>query len=285
MYKFKPILKTLVWGTETWVMSSVPGNESVVAEGPEAGKTLNEIYGGEFPLLVKFIDAHDDLSIQVHPNDELARKRHGCNGKTEMWYVIKSDNGHLISGFSKKVSREEYMAKVADNTVTEVLKDYKIQNGDVFFLPSGRIHAIGGGSYIAEIQQTSNITYRIYDYGRLGLDGKPRELHTEQALDAIDWSVLPDYQTHYDKKKNDESLLVKCPYFTTSLFDLDRPFEKSLEGTGDFLMVMCLEGEGTINDTTIVAGEAILATEKDIKLTFTPDADSGMKLMTSYIGK
>lgn len=285
MYKFKPILKTLVWGTENWVMSSVPGNESVVAEGPDEGKTLNEIYGGEFPLLVKFIDAHDDLSIQVHPDDELARKRHGCNGKTEMWYVIKSDNGHLISGFSKKVSREEYMAKVADNTVTDVLKDYKIQNGDVFFLPSGRIHAIGGGSYIAEIQQTSNITYRIYDYGRLGLDGKPRELHTEQALDAIDWSVLPDYQTHYDKKKNDESLLVKCPYFTTSLFDLDRPFEKSLEGTGDFLMVMCLEGKGTINDTTIVAGEAILATEKDIKLTFTPDAVSGMKLMTSYIEK
>lgn len=285
MYKFKPILKTLVWGTENWVMSSVPGNESVVAEGPEAGKTLNEIYGGEFPLLVKFIDAHDDLSIQVHPDDELAMKRHGCNGKTEMWYVIKSDNGHLISGFSKKVTKEEYMAKVADNTVTEVLKDYKIQSGDVFFLPSGRIHAIGGGSYIAEIQQTSNITYRIYDYGRLGLDGKPRELHTEQAIDAIDWTVLPDYQTHYEKKVNDETLLVKCPYFVTSLFELSEPFEKTLEGTGDFLMVMCLEGKGKINDTSIEAGEAVLATKDDIKLTFSPDAVSGMKLMTSYIEK
>lgn len=285
MYKFKPILKTLVWGTENWVISSVPGNESVVAEGPDAGKTLNEIYGGEFPLLVKFIDAHDDLSIQVHPNDELARERHGCNGKTEMWYVIKSDNGHLISGFSQPVSKEEYMAKVADNTITDVLKDYKIHNGDVFFLPSGRIHAIGGGSYIAEIQQTSNITYRIYDYGRLGLDGKPRELHTEQALDAIDWSVLPDYQTHYEKKANDETLLVKCPYFTTSLFDLDKPFEKDLKGTGDFLMVMCLEGRGTINGTSIEAGEAILATEADKSLVFTPDTESGMKLMTSFIEK
>ena len=283
MYKFKPILKTLVWGTEKWVMSSVPGNESVVAEGPEAGKTLNEIYGGEFPLLVKFIDAHDDLSIQVHPNDELAHERHNCNGKTEMWYVIGSDNGHLLSGFSKEVSREEYARRVEDGTITDVLARYEIEPGDVFFLPAGRIHAIGGGSYIAEIQQTSNITYRIYDYKRLGLDGKPRELHTEQALDAIDWSVIPDYRTRYELKPDDETLLVDCPYFTTSLYDLSNPVRKDISGLGSFLVVMCLEGSGTINGTSIEAGEAALLTSSEAEAVFCPDGR--MKLLTSYINQ
>ena len=150
LYKFKPILKTLVWGTESWVLSGVPGNESVVAEGPDAGRTLNDIYGGEFPLLIKFIDAHDDLSIQVHPNDELAARRHGCKGKTEMWYVIGAGEGaHLFSGLSKSVTPSEYEAHVLDGTITSILADYKVAPGDVFFLPAGRIHAIGGGCYLA----------------------------------------------------------------------------------------------------------------------------------------
>lgn len=281
MYKFKPILKTLVWGTEKWVISGVPGNESIVAEGPDAGKTLNEIYEGEFPLLVKFIDAHDDLSIQVHPNDELARRRHGCNGKTEMWYVIGSNNGHLLSGFAKNISRDEYVSRVEDGTITDVLSRYDIKEGDVFFLPAGRIHAIGGGSYIAEIQQTSNITYRIYDYKRPGLDGKPRELHTEQALDAIDWSVLPDYKTHYAFRQNEETPLVKCPYFTTSLYDLSEPLDKDISGHGPFTVIMCLEGAGTINGTSISAGEAVLMTSSETFLHLVPSGK--MKLLTSHI--
>ncbi len=285
MYKFKPILKTLVWGTEKWVISGVPGNESIVAEGPDSGKTLNEVFGGEFPLLIKFIDAHDDLSIQVHPNDDLAMKRHNCKGKTEMWYVIKSEGGHLVSGFSKEVSKEEYKAKVADGSITDVLQSYPIAEGDVFYIPSGRIHAIGGGSYIAEIQQTSNITYRIFDYNRKGLDGKPRELHTEQALDAIDWSVLPDYRTHYQKKTDDECLLVDCPYFTTSTFELTKPFTKELPSTADFLVIICMEGKGRIGNLEIEAGEAVLATAKDRNISFIPSDGGKMKLMTSYISK
>ena len=281
MYKFKPILKTLVWGTENWVLSGVHGNESVVAEGPEAGRTLNDTYGGEFPLLIKFIDAHDDLSIQVHPDDELAKARHGCNGKTEMWYVIGSDNGHLLSGFSKRITKEEYKAKVDDGTITDVLSRYNIKEGDVFFLPAGRIHAIGGGSNIAEIQQTSDITYRIYDYKRPGLDGKPRELHTELAVDAIDWSVQPDYRTHYEHKKNAGVEIVKCPYFTTDLYELDEEVRVNLSENSPFLVVICLEGEGSVNGTDIKTGEAALIMKEEAEAIFSPSGT--MKLLTSRI--
>lgn len=281
MYKFKPILKTLVWGTENWVLSGVHGNESVVAEGPEAGRTLNDIYGGEFPLLIKFIDAHDDLSIQVHPDDELAKARHGCNGKTEMWYVIGSDNGHLLSGFSKEITKEEYKAKVDDGTITDALSRYEIAEGDVFFLPAGRIHAIGGGSHIAEIQQTSDITYRIYDYKRPGLDGKPRELHTELAVDAIDWSVRQDYRTHYEHKQNAGIEIVKCPYFTTDLYDLTEEVKVSLSENSPFLVVICLEGEGFVNGTNIKAGEAALIMKDEAEAIFSPSGT--MKLLTSRI--
>ena len=195
MYKFQPILKSLIWGGEkiapykgiatdqrnigeSWELSGVKDNESVVAEGPEAGTSLPELiarhgaallgkanygrFGEEFPLLIKFIDARQDLSIQVHPNDELAWERHKSKGKTEMWYVVSADkDAHLRSGFSKQVTPAEYEASVGDNTITDILADYKIAPGDVFFLPAGRVHSIGAGSFIAEIQQTSNITYRI----------------------------------------------------------------------------------------------------------------------------
>ena len=254
--KFKPILKTLVWGGEkiapfkgidtdqhnigeSWELSGVKDNESVVANGPLAGRTITELIaeykdrligranyektGTEFPLLIKFIDARQDLSIQVHPDDRLAAERHnGSKGKTEMWYVVNADkDAHLMSGLTRAITPEEYVARVADNTITEVLHDYKVSPGDVFFLPAGRIHSIGAGSFIAEIQQTSNITYRIYDFGRLGLDGKPRELHTELAKDAIDYNVYDDYRTHYTEKKNEETELVSCSYFTTSLLETD----------------------------------------------------------------
>jgi mannose-6-phosphate isomerase len=270
MYKFAPILKTLVWGTEKWVLSSVKGSESVVAEGPDKGKTLNEVYGGEFPLLIKFIDSRTDLSIQVHPNDELAAKRHGCHGKTEMWYVAAADEGaHLLSGLKKNITPQEYVSLVEQNKIVDVLADYPVNQGDVFFLPAGRIHAIGGGCHIVEIQQTSDITYRIYDYGRMGMDGKPRQLHTELAKDAIDYSVLPDYRTHYEKKDDTLTQLVKCPYFTTSLLTLTAPY--SLKAEGKATVIICFGGKAKVasgaESYDIAEGEVILAGEGDFSIT------------------
>ena len=221
MYKFQPIIKTLVWGTESWGLFGVPGNESIVAEGPAAGKKITELFPGQFPLLIKFIDAHDDLSIQVHPDDELAAKRHNCKGKTEMWYIIGAREGaHLLSGFKEKIDADKYVELVEKGEIVSVLSDYKVAPGDVFFLPAGRVHAIGGGCYLAEIQQTSDITYRIFDYNRPGLDGKPRQLHTQEAKDAIDYTVYPDYRTRYVAAPDCSVELVDCPYFKTELLEL-----------------------------------------------------------------
>ena len=318
--KFEPILKTIVWGGEkiapykgieteqkhigeSWELSGVAGNESVVAEGPLKGKTIAQLVkeykgqlvgehvyentGDEFPLLIKFIDALSDLSIQVHPNDELAAARHnGSKGKTEMWYVVAADKGaHLLAGLTKKITPEEYAAKVADGTITDVLARYDVHPGDVFFLPAGRIHAICGGCFIAEIQQTANITYRIYDYGRLGLDGKPREVHTELAKDAIDYTVYPDYRTHYSPQKDEEQEVVTCPYFTTSIYDLTLPYAKDLSGIDSFMVVMCLEGEGTLEvdgeEVGVHQGETVLIPATADDLCFVPDGS--MKVLTSYI--
>lgn len=282
MYKFEPILKTLVWGTENWVLSGVPGSESVVAEGPEAGKTLTEVYGGEFPLLIKFIDAHRDLSIQVHPDDRLALERHGCKGKTEMWYIIGAAEGaHLYSGLSAAVTPEEYARRVEDGTITDVLADHKVAPGDVFFIPSGRIHAICGGCYLAEIQETSDITYRIYDYKRPGLDGKPRQLHTELAKEAIDYSVSDDYRTHYARRANAPVELVKCPHFTTTLFELSAPLSCPAPGGGHWLTVACASGAGTVNGAALSAGQALLLTPSETSLDLVPSTP-GFKILTSY---
>ena len=320
MYKFKPILKSLIWGGEkiapykqietdqhnigeSWELSGVKDNESVVAEGPEAGTSLPDLiarhgsallgrenferFGTEFPLLIKFIDARQDLSIQVHPNDELAWERHKSKGKTEMWYVVAADEGaHLRSGFAKEVTPEEYEASVADNTITDILTDYKIQPGDVFFLPAGRVHAIGAGSFIAEIQQTSNITYRIYDYGRVGADGKPRELHTELAKGAIDYTVLPDYRTHYRPEYDKRVELVSCPYFTTSLYDLTRQQGVDLSRLNSFIVVICLEGRGTLtsdagSSVSIHQGETVLVPASTWSMGMIPDGR--MKVLTSWI--
>ena len=318
--KFEPILKTIVWGGEkiapykgietdqkhigeSWELSGVAGNESVVAEGPLKGKTIAQLVkeykanlvgkhvyentGDEFPLLIKFIDALSDLSIQVHPNDELAAKRHnGSKGKTEMWYVVDAEPGaHLLSGLTEKITPEQYAAKVADGTITDVLARYEVHPGDVFFLPAGRIHAICGGCFIAEIQQTSNITYRIYDYGRLGLDGKPREVHTELAKDAIDYTVYPDYRTHYEPRQNEEQEVVSCKYFTTSIYDLTLPYAKDLSEIDSFLVVMCLTGSGAIEvdgeEVPVHQGETVLIPAAADDICFVPDGS--MKVLTSYI--
>ncbi len=319
--KFKTIFKSVVWGGEkiapfkgvetdqhnigeSWELSGVKGNESVVAEGELAGKTVAELAaeykgellgqkvyektGTEFPLLVKFIDARDDLSIQVHPDDKLAAERHnGSKGKTEMWYVVQADEkAHLMSGLTKNITPEEYASKVDDNTVTEVLHDYNVKAGDVFFLPAGRIHSIGSGCFIAEIQQTSDITYMIYDFGRKGLDGKPRELHTELSKAAIDYTVLPDYKTAYTEKQNEENEIVSCEYFTTSLYDLDKPVTKEVKSLDSFLIVICTEGKGSLTDSegntvSLRQGETVLVPACTGSVTFTPEGK--LKLLTSYI--
>ena len=263
IYRFQPILKTLVWGTENWVLSGVKGNETKVVGGPADGKTLNELYGGEFPLLIKFIDAKKDLSIQVHPNDEVAQQRHGCKGKTEMWYMIDTAPGaHLLAGLSKEITKEDYVKLVEEGRITEVLADHKVAPGDVFFLPAGRIHAICGGCYLAEIQETSDITYRIFDYNRPGLDGKPRQLHTQEAKDVIDYKVYPSYKTDYTPRKNAGVEVARCQSFTTDVYDLTKPVSVDLSAQasvpGSFYIVMALKGEGSISGTTIKAGEALL---------------------------
>ena len=287
MYKFDPILKTLVWGTESWVLSGVPGSESIVSEGPDKGRKISEIWPGEFPLLIKFIDARRDLSIQVHPDDELAAKRHSCRGKTEMWYITGAEKGaSLISGLKVPLTPEEYVRRVSEGSITEVLASHEVHPGDVFFLPAGRIHAIGGGCRLAEIQQTSDITYRIYDYNRPGLDGKPRQLHTEQAKDAIDYRVFPDYRTHYEACTDKEVLLIDCPQFRTTRLDLTKPFRKSLAACGDFLVLVALEGGGSIEGPEgkldISAGEAVLVPSRESEVVIVPGKE-GLNLLATCI--
>jgi mannose-6-phosphate isomerase len=285
MYKFEPILKTLVWGSEKWVLSAVPGSESVVSEGPDKGRRITDIYPGTFPILVKFIDAKQDSSIQVHPGDELAARRHNCSGKTEMWYVIRAEKGaKLLSGFSRQIGPEQYGELVRRDEIVSVLASHDVSEGDVFFLPAGRVHAIGAGCYLAEIQQTSDITYRIYDYRRPGLDGKPRPLHTELAKDAIDYTVYPDYRTHYTPCKDTEITLADCPYFRTGLLELDAPYLRSLSDCREFAVLICMEGEGRVRSAEsslcLRAGETILAFASEGELAIEPSA-SGMKLLTA----
>ena len=319
--KFEPLLTTFVWGGEkiapykgidsqeknigeSWEVSDVEGRVSVVANGPLAGKTLsqlvkeykgrlvgNHVYentGDVFPLLLKFIDALKDLSIQVHPSDELAaRLQPGNKGKTEMWYVISADPGaKLYSGLSKALTAEQLAAKAADGSITEALACYEVHPGDVFFLPPGRIHAICGGCFIAEIQQTSDITYRIYDYGRMGLDGKPRQLHLEQAKLAVDYKVYPEgYRTRYEPAQDEEVELISCPYFTTSVLDLILPYAKDLSELDSFFTVMCIEGSGSLEvdgeEISIRQGETVLIPADADDVCFIPE--EGMKLLTSYI--
>ncbi len=294
MYKFTPILKTLVWGTESWVLSGVPGDESVVAEGPEAGKKITEIYPGQFPLLIKFIDTKQDLSVQVHPDDKLAMARYGLNGKTEMWYVIDAAPGaSLMSGLKEQITPDDYVRLVEEDRITDVLARHAVSPGDVFFLPAGRIHAIGGGCFLAEIQQTSDLTYRIYDYGRLGLDGKPRQLHTQEAKDAIDYRVYPEYRTKYRMQRDAAVELVRCPYFTTELFELTR--EMTIPGrTGDdkgFLIVIGVSGQvrlRTAQDETVLSpGEAVLVPAADGALSALPlpgdGGDGSARFLTTHL--
>jgi mannose-6-phosphate isomerase len=219
---------------------------SVVSEHPEAilGKAVNEKYHGQLPLLVKFIDARRDLSIQVHPNDDMARRLHGKMGKSEMWYIIKADEGaHLYAGFSKRITLDEYHRRIADGTITEVLADHQVKAGDVFFLPAGRVHAICGGILLAEVQQSSDITYRIFDYNRPGMDGKPRELHTDLAAQALDFHVEANYRTAYADTSNRAVQVIDTPHFDVRVMEISKPFHRDLRKYDSFIISMCLEGD------------------------------------------
>jgi mannose-6-phosphate isomerase len=296
--KFEPILKEIIWGGdeicrfksiepartgigESWEISHVKDNISVVANGELKGKSLEtlidiygdkllgkkviEKFGNTFPLLIKFIDARDALSIQVHPDDELAKKRHNSCGKTEMWYVVKAAPGaYLYSGFSQAITPERYVKSLEDNTFINYLQRHEVKAGDVFFLPAGRVHAIGKGCFIAEIQQTSNITYRIYDYNRKDAQGNPRELHTDLAKEAIDYRIYPDYKSAYSPKQNEIQTLVSCNYFTTRAIEANQGETIRFTDANDlFSIYICMEGKACLRDksgnlTEIRQGETIL---------------------------
>lgn len=318
--KFKPILKQTIWGGdriipfkglnedlknvgESWELSGVPENESVVANGEFAGKSLREMinifreelvgesvykrFSTKFPLLIKFIDAREDLSIQVHPNDELAQKRHNSLGKTEMWYVMDATPGaKLRSGFAKEVTPKEYKDSVANSTITDLLAEYEIHPGDVFFLPAGRVHSIGAGAFIAEIQETSDITYRIFDFNRKDANGNTRELHTELAKDAIDYEVLDDYRTQYEPVQNEPVELVNCPYFTTSVYDMTESITCDYTELDSFVVLICMEGSCKVTDnegnvTNFKAGETILLAATTQEVTIEPDEHT--RILETYV--
>jgi mannose-6-phosphate isomerase len=275
-YKFTPLVKTLIWGTESWQISGVENNETplvndrktlnqLVSEqkGLLLGKANYQRFGDEFPLLIKFIDAHRDLSIQVHPNDEVA-KRHGkLRGKTEMWYVMDSaPDASLYNGLKKQITPEQYKEMVANDTICDALAKYQVKEGDCFYIPAGRIHAICGGCYLAEIQQTSDITYRIYDYKRKDKDGNYRQLHTQEAAESIDFKVQDDYRTHYTPQKNESQLLVDCPYFSTAVYDLTESMSIDYTELDSFVILIGLKGEATLTidgeEVSFKGGESLL---------------------------
>lgn len=274
-FKFTPLLKTLIWGTESWQISGVAGNETLAEDGSSlntlvkekkgqlVGEANYQRFGDEFPLLIKFIDARQDLSIQVHPSDEIAHRQGKPRGKTEMWYVMESAaDAKLYNGLKMKITPDEYKQMVAEDTICDALAQYAVKEGDCFFIPAGRIHAIGAGCYLAEIQQTSDVTYRIYDYKRKDKDGNYRQLHTQEASECIDYCVKDDYRQQYEPKKNESQLLVECPYFNTAVYDLDEPMEIDYSELDSFVILIGLKGEGALNidgdEVSFKAGESIL---------------------------
>jgi mannose-6-phosphate isomerase len=250
------------------------------------GKKVYDHFGNIFPLLIKFIDANDDLSVQVHPNDELAKKRHNSFGKTEMWYVIEADPGAtLIAGFNREMNEKEYVEALNSGHIMDILNREDVKAGDVFFLPAGRVHTIGKGLLIAEIQQTSDITYRIYDFDRVDDKGNKRELHTEEALAAIDYKHYPDYKTKYQHKKDEAVEVVKCPYFTTNIMDFTHGTEKDYSALDSFVIHVCVAGEYTIKHNNLAypvkMGECILLPKTIDKIEL--KTTSGFKILESYI--
>ena len=264
---------------ESWEISGVDGHVSVVSNGFLKGNDLEELievymgdlvgdkvfdkFGTGFPLLIKFIDANDDLSVQVHPDDELAEKRHDSFGKTEMWYVVDADKGAKLNcGFNKPLDADQYLEALSSGKIMDVLNFVEVKSGDIFFMPAGRVHAIGKGVVVAEIQQTSDITYRIYDYNRRDSNGNERELHTDLALEAIDFTFHSDFRTDYNITRNESTEVVDCQYFNTSILEFDSEIQKDIYHLDSFVIYICVEGEYEITwaegTEKVKRGETIL---------------------------
>jgi mannose-6-phosphate isomerase len=309
---FKPFYKAKIWGGqkinrllgmntgslsncgEAWLISGVDGNPSVVSNGYLSGNELNDLcevymgdlmgdkvherFGNEFPILVKVIDANDWLSIQVHPDDALAQKRAQGSGKTEMWYTMQADeDARLICGFNRALGEELYLKHLKEGKITEVLNYESVAQGDVFYIPAGRVHALGPGLLIAEIQQTSDTTYRIYDWDRLDDKGMPRELHTDLALEAIDFTFHPQYKIPYDKTANKSQNLVSSPYFTTNILKPLGPLQKSYNSLDSFVILMCVSGScqihGQAQKIDLNAGGLVLLPNASKQITIVPDKE------------
>lgn len=315
--KFQPILKQILWGGdriapfkqldcttpnigESWELSGVAGDETIcttmenkslntlVAEYKEklVGEANYKRFGNEFPLLIKFIDARQDLSIQVHPDDATALRQGKMRGKTEMWYLMQSNaDAKLYSGLKQQITPDEYKKMVEDGSICDALAQYPVKEDDVFFLPAGRIHAIGAGCFLAEIQQTSDVTYRIYDFKRKDKDGNYRQLHTEEAAEAIDYTVYDDYRTQYTPCKNQAVKLVDCPYFTTSVYDIDSPTAIEAVANDTFVVLIVLKGEGTVTTdgdetVSVKAGDTLLIAAENSRL----EVSGSIKLLETHIG-
>lgn len=245
--------------------------------GELVGDHVYEKFGIEFPLLIKYIDANDDLSIQVHPDDETAKERHNAYGKTEMWYMVDAEkDASLVLGFNQEIDKTTYLQALHQNKLMDLLNVQKVKKGESFFIPAGLVHAIGKGCFIAEIQQTSDITYRIYDYNRKDANGNTRELHTDLATDVIDYSYHPQHKVNYIPQDNQSVQLVKCPYFTTNLLVFDRDIEKEYIRLDSFVIYMCLQGKFTITTgecepVVVNKGETVLVPACFKNLTLYPD--------------
>ena len=324
---FEPNLREVVWGGsrlkqwkglngsgdmpdsmhigESWEVSAVPSSSSIVSNGTWAGYSLPEVimrrpetilgkevarrYGNKLPLLVKFIDAREDLSIQVQPDDEMARREHNKLGKSEMWYILDAEPGaYLYAGFKKEISQEEYKERVKKGTITEVLARHEVSKGDVFYLPAGRVHAICSGILLAEVQQSSDVTYRIFDYNRKGLDGKPRELHTELASQAIDYEVYPEYKTEHREDVDAANELLNTPYFSIKVIETTKPFHRDMIKFDSFVILMCLEGDckvrvrSTGDEVTIPEGYSCLIPAAVADYVVSPEQDF-TKVLEAFI--
>ena len=304
-FKFQPILKERLWGGtklkevlgkpivsditgESWELSAVQGDISIVANGALSGTPLQEIidleseallgkdvvsrFGKDFPILIKFIDAKQDLSIQLHPNDKLAKERHNSFGKTEMWYVMDADPGaNLIVGFNRTVTKEEYSKSLENDTLLDLLNYEQVKEGDTFFINTGKIHAIGAGVLLAEIQQTSDITYRVFDFNRKDKNGNLRELHTDLALDAMDYTKKDDFRVVYDKKSDVVNTMVECPYFKTDYLNLSKNLNLDVSKRNSFTILMCVDGSAEIitnsGSVDIQKGETVLVPANSENLT------------------
>jgi len=316
--KFKPILKQTIWGGnriagfkhldvdapqtgESWEVSGVKGHESIIANGPYKDKSLSEVikelghkllgvdnykrFGSEFPLLVKFIDASQDLSVQVHPDDRIAKKYGLEHGKTEMWYMLDSaPEARIYCGLKEKITPEEYKKKVEDETICDAISVHQVKADDCFFIPAGRIHSIGKGCFLAEIQQTSDTTYRIYDFKRKDKDGNYRELHTKEAAECINYNVESDYQTAYVPVKNQGVSLIRCEHFNTAVYDLDEPMTLDYSELDSFVIFIGIKGEGLFvdnegNETILREGETMLvpATTETLRVSGT------VKFLETYV--